>query len=129
MSHDFEAMCIEQSCQEIINCVSKSSLNYAVNLTPYSLYLTIRKSFSKNKIQTKSHPVSSGGEKSCDRPDQLEQEIESLKSNLKKEEAKNLSLKFELEEAIEDSEKVYKENKCLREKISELEDKKEETKL
>ena len=51
MSHDFEAMNIEQSCQEIIKCVSKSHLNYAVNLTPYSLYLTIWKS-NQNQIQS-----------------------------------------------------------------------------
>ena len=119
MSHNFEAMNIEQSCQEIIKCVSKSDLNYTVNLTPYSLYLTIRKSFSKNKIQPKSHPVPYVGGKGCDRPDQLELQIERLKIDLKKAEAKNLSLKFELEEALEDSENTYIENKFLRERISE----------
>ena len=127
MSHDFEAMNIEQSCQEIIKCVSKSHLNYAVNLTPYSLYLTIRKSFSKNKIQPKSHPVPYVGGKGCDHPDQLELQIEQLKIDLKKAEAKNHSLKFELEEALEDSENTYKENKFLRERISEYEDKTDAT--
>ena len=46
---------------------------------------------------------------------ELEQQTEA--------EARTLSLKCELEEALEDSEEVYKENKCLKEKISDFEDK------
>ena len=46
---------------------------------------------------------------------ELEQQTEA--------EARTLSLMCELEEALEDSEEVYKENKCLKEKISDFEDK------
>ena len=44
-----EAIQIDKLCQEIMTCISESSLNYSVNLTPYSLYITVRKSFSKKK--------------------------------------------------------------------------------
>ena len=47
MATTTEARQIETSCQEIMNCISESSLNYSVKLTPYSLHITIRKSFSK----------------------------------------------------------------------------------
>ena len=96
-------MNLEKSCQEIIKCVNGSSLNYSVNITPYSMYITIRKSLSRNKFQPKSHPVSDSVETSCDRLVHLEQQVESLKMELKKAEAESLSLKNKFEEALDDS--------------------------
>ena len=123
MSYELEARSLEQSCQEIINCVHASPLNYSVNLTPYSMYITIRKSFSKNKIQLKPEPVPY-----CERPVlQHEQQIESLHISLKKAEAENHSLKHKFEETLEDCENIYKENKLLSEKLSEYENETEAT--
>ena len=127
MSYDLEAVNLEKSCQEIINCVNGSSLNYSVNITPFSMYITIRKSLSRKKFQPKSHPVSDCVEASCDRLVHLEQQAESLKIELKKAEAESLSLKHEFEEALDDSESNYNENEILRAKISEYENKTEAT--
>ena len=50
MSTAAEVSLIENSCQEIMTCISGSSLNFSVNLTPYSMYITVRKSFSKKPV-------------------------------------------------------------------------------
>jgi hypothetical protein len=41
-------MATSQALSEILQSVTSSKLNYSVNLTPYSAYITIRKSFIKN---------------------------------------------------------------------------------
>ena len=41
---------LEESYNLIVNSVRNSNLNYSVQETTYSLYLTVRKSLSKNKI-------------------------------------------------------------------------------
>jgi chromosome segregation ATPase len=92
-----------------------------MNLTPYSIYITVRKSFSKNKVLPKSDRASYRGELSCDRQVELVQQIEDLEFKLKQAENANLTLKHNFEEAIEDSEASYKEINLLKAKISEYE--------
>ena len=41
---------VKNSCDFIINSVRNSALNFSSQETPYSLYLTIRKSFVKSTI-------------------------------------------------------------------------------
>ena len=41
-------MAASQAFSEILQSVTSSKLNFSVSLTPYSAYITIRKSFIKN---------------------------------------------------------------------------------
>ena len=90
MSTVTEARQIETSCQDIMNCISESSLNYSVNLTPYSLYITIRKSFSKKPIP--SHQFQSRSEKAL-----LIQQVHALEAKLKQAEIFKDTLQCRLE--------------------------------
>jgi hypothetical protein len=42
---------IQEACNSIISGVRHSSLNYAINETPFSIYITVRKSGSKIKAK------------------------------------------------------------------------------
>ena len=104
MATTTEARQIETSCQEIMNCISESSLNYSVKLTPYSLHITIRKSFSK----TPSRLFQSHSEKAL-----LKQQVPS---KLKQMEVYKDTLECRLEEELNYKEKIKNEMKLLREK-------------
>ena len=54
MSPNLEIRAIQKSCQDVINCVSESSLNFSVKITPFSIYITLRKSFSNCPVNTSS---------------------------------------------------------------------------
>ena len=91
-----EARQIETSCQEIMNCITESSLNYSVKLTPYSLHITIRKSFSK----TPSRLFQSHSEKAL-----LKQQVPS---KLKQMEVYKDTLECRLEEELNYKKKIKK---------------------
>jgi hypothetical protein len=79
---------IKNSCQPIWNSINNSSLNFPYQETPYSLYITVRKSLVKEVlISTKpSENLSRSDEhESCDRRKMLESLNERLKSNLEEE--------------------------------------------
>ena len=40
---------VQTSCDVVLSSVRESSLNFSVQETPFSLYITVRKSFSKQK--------------------------------------------------------------------------------
>ena len=96
MATTTEARQIETSCQEIMNCISESSLNYSVKLTPYSLHITIRKSFSK----TPSRLFQSHSEKAL-----LKQQVPS---KLKQMEVYKDTLECRLEEELNYKKKIKK---------------------
>ena len=111
---------IDKSCQEIFNCVNKSSLNYSVNLTPYSMYITVRKSLSKKSGSPKPDQFSILGQDGHYL--ELENRIKTLQDQLTKAEISNSRLRSDLEEAIADSEASYIEINFLKAKIVEFED-------
>ena len=48
MSHEQNSVnFIQNKCDSVLRCISDSSLNYVIQSTPYSIYITIRKSLSK----------------------------------------------------------------------------------
>ena len=97
-------MAIFSTYDRIMNCVRSSNLNFACQETPYSLYLTIRKSKVKNDNKQSSSPVIGN------------YEVESLvKENLSlRERLRNLENKLD---AFEDT------NKMLEEKLASAEGK------
>jgi hypothetical protein len=48
---------IQESCNSVLTTVRQCNLNYCIQETPYSLLLTIRKSFSKNKYQNSDEEI------------------------------------------------------------------------
>ena len=97
-------MAMFSTYDRIMNCVRSSNLNFACQETPYSLYLTIRKSKVKNDNKQSSSPVIGN------------YEVESLvKENLSlRERLRNLENKLD---AFEDT------NKMLEEKLASAEGK------
>ena len=98
---------IHKSCDLVLASVRSSSLNYSSQETPFSIYLITRKSFSKANF---NH--SPGGDSNHQN---LNQDIlvETLKSNIKALEDKNLHLVHSYEEAVSDSEESYRKVKEL----------------
>ena len=107
-----EARQIETSCQEIMNCITESSLNYSVKLTPYSLYITIRKSFSKTPVPVPSYLFQSHSKKAL-----LKQQVQTLEAKLKQLEVYKDTLECRIEEELNYKEKIKDEMKLLREMI------------
>ena len=63
------------ACGQVLFGLKMSNLNYVVKETPYSVHLTIRKSFLKEHIEIKSMKIK-------DTEKELKEEIEDLKTNL-----------------------------------------------
>ena len=97
-----EALSIQNSCDLVLNSVRTSSLNFSVFETPYSIYLSVRKSFSKSKL-IPDHILPN-----CDNQ-KYANEIEDLKTNLKSAEHANNLLATKYEEAVADSEESFSE--------------------
>ena len=91
-----------------MTCISESSLNYSVNLTPYSLYITVRKSFSKKQFQSNCKTYS------------LKQQLGTL-------EEKSKQAENNAEGGQKKSEEIRNEIKLLKEKAFHYERKLEES--
>ena len=65
----------EFACGQVLFGLKMSNLNYVVKETPYSVYLTIRKSFVKETFQTQNNKIK-------DSEQDLKEEIKDLKTNL-----------------------------------------------
>ena len=83
MSVNSSSLSIKTSCDFVITSVRDSLLNYSIQETPYSLYLTIRKSFARSA--NLEHCLSNLGPQNFT-------EIETLKMKLKTAEEANLML-------------------------------------
>ena len=107
---------VQKSCDLVLNSVRSSHLNFSFQETPFSIYLTVRKSFSKPNFDYNPE---------VDSKQYINQEnlIESLKSNLKSVEEENKHLVQTYEEAVNDSEGSYKRVKELEAIIEGLEQK------
>ena len=94
------------ACGQVLFGLKMSNLNYVVKETPYSVYLTIRKSFVREPVERQSIEIK-------DSEKALKEEIKDLKTNL-------AIAKVELEE-IECKNKSLKEkNESHKETIEEL---------
>ena len=110
---------VKNSCDLIVNSVRDSFLNFSLQETPFSIYLTIRKSFARPKTFPDSDPIStfSHNQKASDERKLLEEEIETFRMKLKAAEDSNSSLKIMYEEAVNDCEESYLRIKHLENKV------------
>ena len=115
MSLNLEVKSVEQSCLDVIKCLSESSLNFSTNITPYYMYITVRKSFAKNKVPPAHYQQK---EKINRRQDALEKQVASLEQMLAKAEEENVTLQQNHEESIENCKSVYNEVKALKARIA-----------
>ena len=115
MSTVTEAIEIDKLCQEIMTCISESSLNYSVNLTPYSLYITVRKSFSKKKLPSNCEKYSS------------KQQVGTLEANSKQAQHDVDTLQCKYEGGLKESEELKHEIKLLKEKAIQSSKEREES--
>ena len=105
---------VNDSCDFVISSVRNSFLNFSIQETPFSLYLTIRKSFSQtssNSDKIFSRDTNVGRENS---------EVETLKIKLKAAEDSNMNLKKDYEEAVNDCEQCYDKINKLESKVEDL---------
>ena len=100
---------IKNSCEHIISSVRESQLNYSMQETPYSLYLTVRKTFARSSTAFGQNLLRSP----LNIP-QENSELESLKVKLKLAESSNENLRAKYVDAVDDSELCHA-------KLSELE--------
>ena len=98
------------ACGQVLFGLKMSNLNYVVKETPYSVYLTIRKSFVREPVERQSIEIK-------DSEKALKEEIKELKTNL-------AIAKFELDEIEVKHESLKEENKRLEETIEDLDDEK-----
>ena len=104
------ATSVQNSCDVILNSVRASFLNYSCSETPYSLYLTIRKSWVKTSSVSDNHQFGT----------RLE-ELDSLKLKLKSLEDSNESLKIKYDESVNDCEEANIKVNQLETKLSKFE--------
>ena len=125
MSANFGMLTVQNSCDFVLRSVRDSFLNYSIQETPFSLYLTVRKSFSRSKPD-QSNPSAASNQifsslvqnKMCKEEDSY---LESLKTKLKSLEDSNRILQQDYEKATNDSEESYKKNEQLEARIKSYE--------
>ena len=118
---------VERSCQDIINCISQSSLNYSVNLTPFSIYITVRKSLSNSRNAPVTNNSMNIGQNDCRIGEQQEvvKQSNPLTEQIRELENENLCLRNSLDEALADIESKSEEMKIFKLKTSDMETRKE----
>ena len=108
ISNDSEHL--KNCCDIVRNSVHKSALNYTLQETPWVIYITIRKSFAKDKYlhepdYQSGTPVP--GQPLHQQPghslhQDVENQLQNLKIKLKKSEDANNSLHLRYEEAVQE---------------------------
>ena len=96
------------SCQSILNQVRKTNLNFSLQETPFSIYLTVRKSFVKSRIVL-DNPVN-----------HVDKDSEYLKSKLALLQIEHEKLKGSLRESLEENETKTSIISNLEKKIGDL---------
>ena len=110
---------VKNSCDKVLTSVRDSSLNFSLQETPFSIYITIRKSFLRCRSDSLDKKPSKYKE---EQTSGKSQELEDLITKLKSEEKINLALKNNYEEAIEDSAKCYQRIQDLENQVERLRD-------
>ena len=110
---------VKNSCDKVLTSVRDSSLNFSLQETPFSIYITIRKSFLRCRSDSLDKNPSNYKE---EQTSGKSQELEDLITKLKSEEKINLALKNNYEEAIEDSAKCYQRIQDLENQVERLRD-------
>jgi len=107
-------MAIQKSCIQILNSVRNSNLNFSCQETPFSLYLTVRKSWNKKYCKSEHKGVDPNLEMILSENNLLKAELADVKAQLNI--SKDNTSEFETKIAAAESEvlKVYKETKSLK---------------
>ena len=113
---------VERSCQEKINCVSQSSLNYSINITPFSIYIPVRKSLSNSGNPPLADSSLNAGQNDSKLSELkvVEKDSNATTVQIRELEKGNLCLKNSLDEALAVIESKCEEVKILKVKISDL---------
>ena len=119
MSADETETNIQKSCFSIMNNIRSTNLNYAVQETPFSIYVTIRKSLIKSKI-IQFH--------STTQPEPYADEISKLKARCNFLEHANETLKMKYEDEVNESEVKGKLVAELEKKLEILSERKDNSK-
>ena len=113
---------ILSSCQEIINSVRSSSLNFNIQETPYSIYFTVRKTISKaanlHHVPLLKHPlnISDQSEDILIENDSLLRKLDNLKNS-------NTTLQENYEKTLADCVHLEDLNENLEKDLSNFRDK------
>ena len=123
-----------KTCNSLLQNIRDSGLKFICQETPWSMYLTLRKSFVKSRPNQISHSpvIVNPMKKNISNETELnliKTCLDKLADNHKKFEAENKAVKKDLEEAVEDSDaknetiqNLRKANSNLHEKIDNLEE-------
>ena len=111
------------SVKKVINCIRSSNLNFALQETPYSVFVTIRKS------QKKSGTFSVNDQKINEQElVTLKNEFEFLQSKFKLSQDANEKLKSLYEDAVQETEENHRHIEYLETELSNVNEKLSETK-
>ena len=117
MAVKFPLLSVKNSVNHILNSVRESSLNFSTQETPYSLYISIRKSFSKPSEISKADIEDNTGADTHEETI-IKNESDDLKNELKSLQSDNFVLKNDFEEAIDECAEHLKTNKDLELKVT-----------
>jgi chromosome segregation ATPase len=113
---------IENKCNQILQSLKSSCLNYSAQVTPFSMYVTVRKSLVKQPI---NHHYEETNDVVEEKMDHI-RELQVLKSRCKFLESSNEDLKASFEQEINEHENKISEierlEKCLEEYCTEVND-------
>ena len=103
-----DAFQVNISCDSVLNSVRTSGLNYSCQETPYSLYLTLRKSFTQPRHvhhvpQPDHHQVEQNAEL-----DKIRYQYEKILEDYKHLERAYNNVKDDLEDAIAENQSNHK---------------------
>ena len=84
---------IQKSCSEILNSVRNSNLNFSCQETPFSIYLTVRKSWNRKVCETGHHVSEPNSDLILSENLSLKAELADVKAQLKISK-ENLKLKW-----------------------------------
>ena len=89
---------IQSSCQELINCVRSSTLNFSIQETPFSIYFTVRKTTRKaanlHHVPLPKHPLNISVKSEIEN-DSLLRKLDNLENS-------NKALKVDYEKNLQD---------------------------
>ena len=114
-------------CNQVLRVVKESNLNYLLKETPYSAYVTIRKTFVRDNVEDEALKDTTDNLALSDIA--LRQENIFLKQKFNGLESEKAQLNIDIEELVIKLEDMTVKNDCLNKKIDLLESEKNSTKI
>ena len=111
-----KAESIENSCQGIISAVKSSSLNFGIQETPFSIYISVRKSYNKSSNPNLKSKQQNGAFYD------VKSELDYLQTKIKHLENSNEILQRNYEETLNEAESITNQNCNLQNQLEILGD-------